>query len=298
MARTPSTLWPVLAFHMLAASGPLTSNCGVSPEVAPSPAPGRSQPHRASRSPLTVHRARGKGERRGGGHVGEMELAVAGRDDPGLEERPRAGPHLGVVARQEQVGPGPLQDGGGRRGGFRRPGQGRPYLGQVAEKGVALVGQGTDKCLVRAQIDPARAAWVDAASEASCCRAATRSGPAVCGRRSRVWDWPTVLMPVPRRPARPLPTGPAPSGAGGRPPGARRPARAAGRTSRPCALLKLDWAVAEGSDRGAGQDAVGRQALPGRLHRRLAVADVLGRDHHVDDRGHRPEHHDRDDGER
>ena len=52
IAMTPSTLWPVLAFHMLAASGPVTSNCGVSPRFRQS-TPGRSQPHRASRSPPT-----------------------------------------------------------------------------------------------------------------------------------------------------------------------------------------------------------------------------------------------------
>ena len=46
----------------------------------------------------------------------------------------------------------------------------------------------------------------------------------------------------------------------------------------------------EGPDRCAGQDRVRGQALPGRLDRCLAVVDVVGRHHHVDDGGHRPDH--------
>ena len=53
------------------------------------------------------------------------QLAVAQGDDPGLLERARARPHFGVVAGEEQVGLGSLQNGGGRRCGFRRTGQRR-----------------------------------------------------------------------------------------------------------------------------------------------------------------------------
>ena len=121
----------------------------------------------------------------------------AGRDDPGLQERPRAGPHLGVVAGQEEVGPRPLQDGGGRR---RRPPRCGPgWSGPASGRSRNVLrswASGPNKGLVRAQIDAGQGAWVDAASEASWCRAATRSGPAVWGRRSSAWDWPTAPMPV------------------------------------------------------------------------------------------------------
>ena len=52
MAMTPSTVCPVLAFHMLAARGPFTSNCGVSPRFRQS-TPGSSHPQRSARSPVT-----------------------------------------------------------------------------------------------------------------------------------------------------------------------------------------------------------------------------------------------------
>ena len=222
-----------------------------------------------------------------------MELAVARGDDPGLEEGARARPHLGVVAGQEEVGPGPLQDGGGRGGGRRRPRQGGPHLGEVAEEGVPLVRQGADEALVRAQVDPGQGAggWTTP-SAASCRRAATRSGPAVWGRRSSDWDRPTASMPVwatcsaapdrswTERSWRPA-TGRTSTG------------QSSGDESRPCAALKLGGGRAEGPDGGAGQDAVGGEALPGRLDRRLALVDVLGGHHHDDDGGDRPDHHER-----
>ena len=63
--------------------------------------------------PGHVHVAGGDSEGGRRDHAGQMELAVARGDDPGLEERARTRAHLGVVARQEQVGRGPLQNGGG-----------------------------------------------------------------------------------------------------------------------------------------------------------------------------------------
>ena len=142
---------------------------------------------------------------------------------------------------------------------------------------------------------PARALWVDEASEASCCRAATRSGPAVCGRRSRAWDRPTAPMPTwatcwaapdrswTDRSWRPA-TGRHVDG-----PEQRRREQAV-RT------VEVRLGRAEGPDGRSGQDAVRREALAGRLHRRLAMADVLGGHHQVDDSGGRPDHDERDDG--
>ena len=86
-------------------------------------------------------------------HIGQMELPVAGRDDPGLEEGPGARAHLGVVACQEQVRPGPLQNGCGGRRGVRRAGQCRLHLVQIVQKSVVDTRQRADKTLCGSQID-------------------------------------------------------------------------------------------------------------------------------------------------
>ena len=116
-------------------------------------------------------------------------------------------------------------------------------------------------------------------------------GPAVCGRRSSDWDRPTAPMPVwatcsaaPDRSCTERSWRPAT--------GRTSTGQSRGDDRRPCALLKLDSAERRDPDRCAGQDAVRGQALPGRLHGRLAVVDVVGRHHHVDDDGDRPDHHD------
>ena len=215
---------------------------------------------------------------------------------PGLQEGARTRAHLGVVAGEEQIGPGPLQDGGSRRRGVRGPGQGGPYLGQVAGEGVPLVGQWADEALVRAQIDSRPASWwVDDARAASCWRAATRRGPAVWGRRRSDWDWPTVPTPAWAT----CSCGPGEvlhraELATGHREDVDRPEEGRGQEAVRGAEARLGRA--ERSGRCAGQDSVGGQALPGRLHRGLAVVDVVGGDHHVDDGGHRPDHHERHHG--
>ena len=177
MARTPSTLWPVLAFHMLAARGPLTSNCGVSPRFRQS-VPGEEPAPPGLEITADRHGAPGEGQGGGGDHVGEVELTVGRGDDPGLHERARARPHFGVVARQEEVG---------RRvpAGWWRP---TMRLPTSAARVVRICVRSPERCCARGRADrsepwsgpkltPSRARWVDAASEASCCRAATRSRP-------------------------------------------------------------------------------------------------------------------------
>ena len=135
--------------------------------------------------------------------------------------------------------------------------QGRLNLREVGRKGVALVLRaGRSSAWYRAQIDPraGRGGWTPPGRRAAAAPPPGR-GPAVCGRRRSDWDRPTAPMPVwatcsaaadrscTERSWRPA-TGRMSTG------------QSRGDDSRPCALLKLDWAERRDPDRRAGQDAV------------------------------------------
>ena len=90
--------------------------------------------------------------------VGQVEMPVLGGEDADLEEVTRAGPHLGVVGHQEQVGLGPLEDAGHGARHSRGVLQSGAHLGEVAHEGVVLGGQRGHQGVGRAGVDPAQGA--------------------------------------------------------------------------------------------------------------------------------------------
>ena len=90
---------------------------------------------------------------RGGNDTGEVELAVGGGEEAGLQIGAGAGTHLGVVAHEDEVLVGPLEDAGHRRGHGRGVLELGPGLVELADEVVVLGGDGSDEGMGRAGID-------------------------------------------------------------------------------------------------------------------------------------------------
>jgi hypothetical protein len=168
-------------------------------------------------------------------------------------------------------------------------------LRQVTEKGVVVVGDRTDKRLVRAQIDPSQGAVGGRGQGGQLLQGGDPVGP------GRVRQAEKGLGSTDRTDPD---VGHLLGGAGQvldraeLAPGDRKHVDGPeqGRRKEPVRAREVGLGRPERTDGRSGQDAVRREALSGRLHRVLPAADVVGGHHHIDDRCHSPDHQERDHG--